>query len=58
MLKKIYITNLFLNLFLSVTLLFVVFLAQNNIIDFLGNLLKTFVITNLIILIVILKKTN
>lgn len=58
MLKKMYITNLFLNLFLSVTLVFVVFLAQNNIIDFLGNLLKTFVITNLIILIVILKKTN
>lgn len=58
MLKKCYITNLFVNLLLAISLILLVVLGQNSTINFIGNILKIFVILNLILLIFMFKNEN
>lgn len=58
MLKKCYITNLFVNLILAISLILLVVLGQSSTVNFIGNILKIFVILNLILLIFMFKNEN
>ena len=58
MLKKCYITNLFVNLILAISLILLVVLGQSSTVNFIWNIFKIFVILNLILLIFMFKNEN